>query len=297
MSHFPPRPANALPGSQFIASLNKKDFGNRDELIAEEILRGNFPNFMRQLVPITVNDKGNALIYYVMPDYLSIGNDADYVRAPLGASAAQTVADAFDCVLPTAKMSDQIWQAAKVKLAPEPMSGRTSNISGTQYSPQEFLKQKMSDTDAFLEHNNLIQQQLKNKSPGTLVAGHKKDVILSNEAGPDNVAIYGMHNTSGKPIQGMYTKHALNYRDYSHGIRLVDKKASLNGKQVDLVRDVLQNPEFAYLISSTGPLQVVSYSKKSDQQIAKKDNPTSTKGRISILDRLTNYLDTLDKSV
>jgi hypothetical protein len=273
MANFPGRLGDALGGNQFIQSIPPQDNAKRDNLFVQEILKGNIPNFMKQLVPVTVTERGNTLIYNVMPDYLALGNDSDYVRVPLSAPSAQKVADAFGCTLPTAKMSNQIWQAASAKLPPKPMSGRTSTIGGKTYSPQEFLKSKMTDTDSFAEHNRLIQEQLAEHKPGELVAGHKKDVVISNQLStrPDKVAIHGLHNTKGQAIQGGSWGHDINYRDYSHGIRLIDRKATLNGKSVDLVKDVLQNPEFAYLVSDEGALKFTSYSYKKD-----KDSPVST---------------------
>lgn len=307
MSQFPARPANALTGSQFIAQLDSKDSKNRDDLIVEEVLRGNFPDFMRNLIPITISEKGMTVIYKVTPDYLCVGNDSDYIRVPLGAPAAQRIADSFGCVLPTAKMSNQIWKEAAAKVPPKPMSGITSNISGQQYSPQEFIKKKMTDTDSFAEHNRLIQQQLANHRPGDLVAGHKKDVVISNELAsrPDKVAIHGLHNTKGQAIQGGSWGHNINYRDYSHGIRLVDKIAQLNGKTVDLVKDILQNQEFAYLLSDEGALKFTAYKYTAPQeasrvptnQVAQQVKPEGPAGRQAILQRISDYLDKLNKAV
>jgi hypothetical protein len=270
MATFPGRSGDALGGNQFIQNIDPKDSARRDDLIVQELLRGNVPNFLRQLVPITVTEKGNTLIYKVTPDYLALGDDADYIRVPLSAPSAQKVADAFGCTMPTAKMSNQIWQAAAAKLPPKPMSGRTSTISGKTYSAQDFLKSKMTDTDSFAEHNRLIQEQLGDHKLGDLVAGHKKDVVISNQLAsrPDKVAIHGLHNTKGQAIQGGSWGHDISYRDYSHGIRLVDRSATLNGKPVDLVKDVFQNPEFASLISDEGALKFTSYSYKKD-----KDSP------------------------
>ncbi len=298
MPTIPNRQANALPGSQFMQSLDAKDTGNRDDIIAAEILRGNVPNFMRKFIPITTKDGENTLIYYVAPDYLCLGNDQDYVRVPLGAQTAQRIADAFGCTLPTAKMSNQIWQAADAKVPPKPMSGITSTISGQTYSPTDFLKKKMTDTDSFVEHNRLIQEQLAQHHPGELVAGHKKDVVISNELAsrPDKVAIHGLHNTKGKAIQGGSWGHNIDYRDYSHGIRLVDKQASLNGKTVSL-QSIMQDSKYASLVSDEGALKFVAYNysgsnNKNNQQIA--TAPIKTDDLVSKID---TYLDQITKSI
>jgi hypothetical protein len=270
MARFPSRQAGALGGNEFLATITQQDDSSRDNIFVQEILRGNIPSFLKQMVPIKVEDKGNTLIYRVTPDYLCLGDDNDYVRVPLGAPAAQRIADAFGCTLPTAKMSNQIWKEAKAQLEPKPMSGRTSTISGKTYSPSQFLAKKMTDTDSFAEHNKLIQEQLSGHQPGDLVAGHKKDVVLSNQLStrPDRVAIHGLHNTKGQAIQGGSWGHEITYRDYSHGIRLVDRAATLNGKPVDLVEDVMKDPTFAYLVSDEGALQFTSYKYKKEDAAA-----------------------------
>lgn len=306
MANFPSRPGNALPGSQFIQSImSSGKSSQRDDLIVQELLRGNIPNFIKQLVPITISEKGNTLIYKVTPDYLAVGDDNDYVRAPLGGPAAQRVADSFGCILPTPKMSDQIWKAAKVKLAPKPLSGTNSTIGGKTYSPQQMLAGKMMDTDTFEYHNQLIQQQLQEvgHKPGELVAGNKKDVVLSNDLVPGRLAIHGLHEQSGKAIQqGGLSKHEADYRDYSHGVRLVDKIATLNGQSVDLLKDVLQNPTYAYLVND-GVLNNLAYNYKQDktQPETSKDTMVATApeakgtpaGRMQLLDRINKYLNNI----
>jgi len=302
MSSIPNRSGNALPASQFMQSLGSKDSGSRDEMIAEEVQRGNVPNFMRSFVPITISEAGNTLVYSVSPDYLCLGSDQDYIRVPLGAQAAQKIADAFGCMLPTAKMSNQIWKAAAAKLPPKPMSGITSNISGQAYSPAEFLKKKMTDTDSFVEHNRLIQEQLSNRRPGELVAGHKKDVVISNELAtrPNKVAIHGLHNTKGQAIQGGSWGHDIAYRDYSHGIRLVDKMATLNGKPVSLA-SIMQDPKNSALVSDEGPLKLLAYNyegakpSNKNQQVAQA--PKQNAGGKDLLQQIDEYLDQATKLV
>lgn len=304
MANFPSRPGDALSGSQFIQSIIASGkIEQRDNLIVQEATRGNIPNFIKNLVPITVSDKGNTLIYKVTPDYLSVGDDNDYIRVPLGGPSAQRVADAFGCILPTPKMSDQIWKEAKVKLAPKPLSGTTNTISGKTYSPQQMLSGKMVDTDTFEYHNNIIEKQLQESGhkQGDLVAGSKKDVVLSNDLVPGKLAIHGLHDETGKPIQGGgLSRHDANYSDYSSGIRLVDKFAILNGRSVDLIKDVLQNPEYAGLINN-GVLTNVAYQYKQDKStqeqsketmVAQNTDPKNNlSGRVQLLERITKYLD------
>src|SRR5207253_1071838 len=79
----------------------------------------------------------------------------------------------------------------------------------------------------FVQNNDLIQSQLKELTPnaqlGALIAGIKKDVVITNRLGekPNHVAIYGWHKLDGDPIQPLTIVHISPYVDYSHGIRLV----------------------------------------------------------------------------
>jgi hypothetical protein len=96
--------------------------------------------------------------------------------------------------------------------------------------------------------------------PGALVAGHKKDVVISARlAGTTNkVAIYGWHRTNGVPIQPLYTGHAADWVDYSHGIRLVQQRMTVNGEP-KTVAEVLADPKLAGLISDEGVIIHLRY--------------------------------------
>ncbi len=292
MTNFPSRPSTAMPGSVFIDSIMKLGpSANRDDLIVNEILRGNFPDFLRKMVPITISDKGNTLVYNVMPDYISIGNDTDYTRVPISGPSAQKIADAFGTILPTPKMSDQIWQNAKIQLSPKPLSGMSNiNLSGKNYTTQQFLGSKMSDTDAFDYHNKLIQEQLgENYVPGQLVAGHKKDVVLSNDLAPGQLGIHGLHQKGGTPLQqGAGSRHSESYKDYSHGVRLIDNNATLNGKIIKLT-DLLKNSQYANLLNGDGVLKEVAYKYdgKSNSSVAVNKSPND---KFDFFTKLNDYL-------
>ncbi|MFN4152463.1 MAG: hypothetical protein ACK4IX_16095, partial [Candidatus Sericytochromatia bacterium] len=88
---------------------------------------------------------------------------------------------------------------------------------------------------------------------GSLVSGHKKDVVISNrlDEKPNRVAIYGWHKNDGKPIQSLSTVHEDTYADYSHGIRLISNKVNINGRDFDL-KDVLKNTELSKILSDEG---------------------------------------------
>ena len=71
----------------------------------------------------------------------------------------------------------------------------------------------MTTVPVFAAHNDLVRtQQLSPSahSPGALVAGHKKDVVISAKlaGSPGKVAIYGWHRTNGTAIQPLHLGHS-----------------------------------------------------------------------------------------
>lgn len=207
----------------------------RDSIIIQEIISGNRPGFLNKLVPIQINltdsSRQGRLTIFVTADYLSVGSSKDWARVPMTPMAAQKIADSLGCFLPTPKIVDLIWQAAQVKLEPVPLySHRDSGL-------------------IFWHHHLIIEGQRKGQNG--LIAGIKKDIVISpkpvTEKRTDRVAIYGWHHLTGVPIQPVYKGHVNWYVDYSHGVRLVYKKAKWRGRWINLEEQKLA-PELRQLI-------------------------------------------------
>jgi hypothetical protein len=243
---LPPRPATAPSGSAFARSIAELPRTEREARIVGQVKAGNVPHFLRALVPVTVGNGKTKSIFFVTADYLAIGSDEDYFLAPLSPGAAQQVAELVGCCLPTTKMVDAIYAAATVKLTPEPIPPSRA----------------MTTIPVFLRHNELVRAQRKEhgKPLGALVAGHKKDVVISSAvfAKEGKVAIYGWHKPDSRPIQPLYTGHTANWVDYSHGIRLVLRRMTVDGapKTID---EVLADPQLAPLLSNDGVLSRSKY--------------------------------------
>jgi len=235
--NLPERKNNAPTGNEFYHEVFSVDRIERERLSRNEILKGNVPSFLKKFVKIkismiTADGKKIDAFYFVLPDYLSIGSDEDFARIPLTPMTAQLIADSLDCFLPTKKMVDDIYKAAKVKPEPVPMYAfRDSAV--TMY-----------------QHNLIIEGQRKLRKG--LIAGIKKDVVISgkilSDPKPDRVAIYGWHKKDGKPIQPLYTGHVNWYVDYSHGIRLVYRTIYVNKKPMDYI-DVLKDETLRKLLT------------------------------------------------
>jgi hypothetical protein len=234
---LPARPANALGGKAFAETIADLPPKAREAAIVQEVLRGNVPEFERAFHKVRVSDGNHSCVYEVMPDYLAVGGDGDFVRMPVTPASAKQIADAFGCTLPTRKMVDDIYRQAEVKLTPKPLTEQREAVR------------------TFVQHNDLVEQERRGKPLGLLVAGHKKDVVITNRLRekPNKVAIYGWHKPDGKPIQPLYVGHADYYADYSHGIRLVKRTCVVDGKETT-IDAVLHDPALCGLLSDEGTI-------------------------------------------
>lgn len=244
---IPCRDSSAMTGSKFAAYIDRMTLQDRETAVINEISKGNVPDLLRKFIPINTSftdDKGNVFnaTYFVTTDYLSIGSDEDYFRVPITPKTAQKIADILDCSLITRKISDDIYKNAEIKLEPKPLTEKREAVS------------------SFLQHHQIIEEQRKNLPFGKLIAGIKKDVVVTNrlKEKPNRVAIYGWHKLDGKPIQPLSTVHVNTYVDYSHGIRLIFNKMIVDGKEMD-VSDVLNHPILCKLISDEGVIENSKY--------------------------------------
>ena len=245
---IPARAAQDLTGSGFaqhVASMNSQE---REVAILEEISKGNVPAFLRKLVPVQLqcelaNGQSLTATIFVTPDYLAIGSDSDFLRIPMNLHTAVTIAERFGFVLPTRKMVDAIYLQSRYRLTPYPLPA----------GPQ------MRSTEYYSTHNQMIEDQVQAVGAplGALVAGDKKDVVMSNRLAINlgRIAIYGWHRGPGQPIQPLSTVHGASYADYSHGIRLISEWALINGK-LQSIRELLRDPSTARVLSDEGPIHL-----------------------------------------
>ena len=239
-----PQRTSSLTGNDFYHQAFAMKWKERDSFALKEILAGNIPSFLKKFerIKISITDSitGKTINaeYFVSPDYLSIGTDDNWTRINITPLAAQKIADSFNCFLPTRKMVDDIYKAAKIKLEPVPM-----------YAFRD-------STPTMWHHHLIIEGQRKGRKG--LIAGIQKDVVISGKISrdpkPDRVAIYGWHKLDGNPIQPLYTGHIYWWVDYSQGIRLVYRKIKVGPKGllrrkkwIDYV-DVLNDPVLKKLL-------------------------------------------------
>ena len=242
---IPKRAGCAMTGSEFVRYVSGMGTQQREEIIREQVLAGNIPEFLRRLDPIPIeygNDEDPlTVVIFVMPDYLAIGADQDFIRIPMNFETARTVANRFGFLLPTKKIVDILYERSDYRLRPEPMCP----------GPE------MRSTRYYQRHNQMIRRQrlVLNAPLGSLLAGHKKDLVITRrlESHSNRVAIYGWHRLTGIPIQPLSTVHGIRYADYSHGVRLVSQTALIGGRRMSLY-DALGRSGIARVLCSEGPI-------------------------------------------
>jgi hypothetical protein len=177
---------------------------------------------------------------------------------------AQKIADKFECLLPTRKLVDAIesqlackkakavsLDSSKVPAALKAKYARKPNAE--QLAFQEF----MNTSEAYLVHNAQINEgDLNGVSPGKLVSGHKKDIVLPAAKG--SVVIYDWPKGGKRAVHGT---HGWFYVDYSHGVRLVRNRIVLDfggwGDHMSLA-DALKHPEVHKAFADT-PILIPRY--------------------------------------
>ncbi len=261
LKRIPDRSTSAPLGSSFITAIKNLPTEARERAILSEIERGNVPSFLRRFRPVRLQlqQPGRKIVnatIWVSPDYLAVGSDKNYVRVPMNPVTAQKIADRFSCILPTTKLVDAIYEQADIKLTPKPMKAGSAMVS----------------IDYFWRHNSTIESQLRGFSAGKLIAGHKKDVVVTNKlkVQPTRVAIYGWHTGPKRPIQPLSLVHGYRYADYSHGIRLISQYMQIDGRAVNAA-EILKDPSLSWLLSNEGPVssprirtELLSFKRQSD---------------------------------
>jgi hypothetical protein len=250
---LPVRDPDAETGSAFIARVRSLPRRAYDEAVYEAVASGNVPPFERQLVPVAldgIDDSGTRHTgrVWVLPDYLAIGSNEDFILVPMTPRTAQRIANLTECLLPTRKLVDAIYCSATCQLRPRTIEG----------GPRPSL----DDHTDYATHKAMLDEQRRQERSvlGALTAGQKKDIVVSNRllARPRRVAIYGWHRSVDDPIQPLTTVHSRIYADYSHGVRLVHDRMIVDGDEL-ATEVVLQDSTLSCVLSDEGPLGIVRY--------------------------------------
>jgi hypothetical protein len=146
----------------------------RELKIRSELLAGNIPEFLRHLQPVVLraqpgDERHTQITVCVMPEYLALGSDDDFLLIPMRLETALAVANRYGFMLPTPKLVDAIYAQSEVHLTPQPLPASSS----------------MRSTGYYRRHNELIgeQRSASGVAQGLLIPGHKKDLVKPRATG------------------------------------------------------------------------------------------------------------------
>lgn len=247
---FPNRPDGALGGREFLKGLASLPPRRREAAILSELIRGNVPDHLRTLQPVKLSMRDSygrvtTGTIWVTSDYMAVGGNRDFVRVPMSLESASRLAIRLGMGLPTAKVVDQVYKSAQIKLTPDPMPPRD----------------EMTSIAYAIKHDDRIARRISAILPiglgqgDLLFAGHKKDLVITRrlEQNIDRVAIFGWHRAIGRPIQALNTSHGRLYADYSHGVRLVSVTLYVDGRFMP-IEEALNSYTYAPMLSDEGRL-------------------------------------------
>lgn len=238
-------------GSVLVRELASLSLPERETQLEAWWGEGRLPQFLRTPVSLALTSpdargREHTLTLQALPDYLAIGTDEDYVRVPMSPRLAQVLANRWKLVLPTPRLVDEIYAHAATRLDAHPLA---------------YKHQKVESFEAVLEHEALVEAERRTKlaeAPvGALVAGHKKDIVLTTQlVRPEHqgrVAVYGWHGHGGKAQQGLSLVRSADYVEYAHAVRFLAPQCEVDGRPFAL-REVLQDAVLHKLVSDEGPV-------------------------------------------
>ncbi len=282
----------------------------REEFIYNSIIGQGPP---KNLVPVTVAGPNNIKITYkVMPDYVMI----EGIRVPMSPVTAQRVAKHFGMYLPTAKMSQQIYNAADTKVRAPPLSGSGyTGADGKRYSAKDVVESRIGASDAAIVYNEKTDKEIakqKGDKPPTLIAGHGKDILEPLSNNPQDVSMGGWQGASGDPLQPYSSPHKGQsgvHSEYALYTRLVGGDAVVtlpDGKTITTTMEKLRgNPDLSKLVANKPGIS--SYqtkpqtSNKQKKELAGKPTspqykvPKPQSGRLQLLQRIDSLLSQMDQ--
>lgn len=236
---IPARPVGAPDGTSFARAIADLPAEERWAAGVRELLRGNVPYAQRTFWPVEIAGAGHRVVFWVSPEYLTVGSDDDPLSFPLDLPSAAKVALTWGCGLPTPRMVEAVHEQAHYHTEPTTL-------------PPDFA---MDGMEYLLRHRDLVRAALGVLPDPGILSGDKKDVVLTPRLidHPGKEAIFGWYRSDGEPIQPLSTWHRSTYADYSHGIRLVFGEVYVDGKPMELWT-ALSHPVVGPLLSDEGPI-------------------------------------------
>lgn len=248
---------NALAGAKTTADV--------DRLVKSWVKNGNVPSWLKDddwpdLIitgPRTVGGM-HTLIVRPAPDYAAVGTDADpFTIGRTSQTLDQFWADHYDAIAPSGKLITAMENAPG-----NPRIAYTDPKAAPFNMPVGAI-----GTPAALDNANAMRKTRLAAAgvgprDGVLLHGYRKSYITRPKMTGSHIAIFGGRYSKGSTIaDGARVQphsggaHVDGYSDYSQAISLVSRKATLDGKPVDLVDDVFlsKDPAIYGLVSDEYP--------------------------------------------
>lgn len=246
-----------MKASEFVQQYAKRGYSAWEAAAAQMYRDGTMPT--NPWVPValsatTADGKTHSAVVQVSADYLLVGEDGDAMRLPLTPSKAQEILNLDGSLLPTPWLDYQIWRAAH------------------KVERRAMQPNKGANLEQYLEHSRFVDQQAADWRRDRPLAGHKKDIVVSNIYKPGTVLIHGWYKPAPdvyddgqpwqapdkQPQQAKSNAHGDFYVDYSHGVRKVHPRMVVDGVEMK-TEDVYRDPSLSALVSNEGPVRTLRY--------------------------------------
>jgi hypothetical protein len=254
---FPAVRARPFPGRPYVQMLAKTEPADprsiapkRDAQVLQWMRDGALdkPEFVKVRV-------GTRLIVQASRDIVSFGG----VRLCCSNVAAQHIADYYRCLLPTTSISDAIWAASILRLAPQKQSPNPGGGVDCWLYQQDRIA---AEFDRCLQRALAANRGLAELAQSPIASVIKDYVLTARlfEPGADKkCAIYGWHEPDGKPIQSNMgvdasLPHHIDHIDYSQGgPRLIHPECWVDGQFRELAQVYTEMPELVVKLGLPAP--------------------------------------------
>jgi hypothetical protein len=288
---FGPPPRSGGPGGrEFLRSctdvtglMATPAIEKRDGEIFQQLKNGNLPDFCRVWSRVHLSDdRGNVGEVRVLSDCLALGSNDDWVRVNLSAYTSQRIADEWKCLILTTKILKEAYAQAAHPLIYHALDcvryGGMYQSSNLAMRWHDDIVQGIADCDrppanlaetrgkfdpqvGVAAFRNLHRGRCKVPSPhpGTLVVGHKKEVVICHEQSDGShknghgLSFMGFFQADGEPLQaGWGAAHGAGFTDYAQGTRLVHPVMMVNGSEMSYA-EVLTSERYYRLVVDVKP--------------------------------------------
>lgn len=232
-----PSPANVgLPASQLVKVAELDPEASAGGLLRKAVDTGQLE------APVWVTVEWDGLLLQVGAHALRARVGDALLRLPVTYAETLAICKKLGFCPPTSAISDAVWSAATVRVAPVPLG---------DWSTPEKVKEsskKMTRLGNCKAHNDNIDGAIPDGREAELCATEGKDWILSkrNLTAPRAATTYGWHQPNGKPIQGLGPDgtppaHDDGHFDQTQVLRPIRRRAvrKSDGAEVDLIDELV----------------------------------------------------------